>query len=342
VDLATTNPNDSVIRVNGSGQKVGPAIILKVMSGDKVDIGANYFYNSSGATNGQSVAVTDIINSLANGIVSVVGPSHGSVAALTGGGSPLQGALSSYLTSNNPTTSGKPNAYLNWILLDNQFNYVSSFPQSGALQVAASGTASGGVLQVPLVQTGIPITKSGYLYIYVSNATPGWDVFFDNLSVTTYAGPMLEENHYYPFGLTMAGISDKAIKTQYAQNKLRYNGKELQNQEFSDGTGLEEYDYGARLQDPQLGVWHSIDPLAEKSRRWSPYNYAMDNPVRFIDPDGMSVYVSDDPEQTSGDWIQKDFESHMSNGDQMGGSAGIPVSKGGKKNDDDKKKERKC
>src|ERR1700733_6461527 len=113
------------------------------------------------------------------------------------------------------------------MLFDNQLNFVSA--SSGLDQVRNNGVLKKHVL------SNLPITESGYLYIYSSNEAPNIDVFFDNLQVTHVRGPLLEEDHYYPFGLSMAGISDKAIKTPYAQNKFRYNGKELQNQEFSDG-----------------------------------------------------------------------------------------------------------
>lgn len=82
----------------------------------------------------------------------------------------------------------------------------------------------------------------------------------------------------------MAGISSKAGGLE---NKFKYNGKELQHGEFSDGGGLEAYDYGARMYDTELGRWWQVDPLANKVMSWSEFNFCHDNPVLNIDPNGM-------------------------------------------------------
>jgi RHS repeat-associated protein len=83
----------------------------------------------------------------------------------------------------------------------------------------------------------------------------------------------------------MAGISDQAALKP--ENFFKYNGKELNHKEFSDGSGLDWYSYGMREYDPQIGRFFRVDPLATKFTYLTPYQYASNNPVTNIDLDGL-------------------------------------------------------
>ncbi len=99
------------------------------------------------------------------------------------------------------------------------------------------------------------------------------------------------------------------------ENKYLYNGKEWQNDEVG-GVKLDWYDYGARFYDPQLGRWHSVDPLAEKYYSWSPYTYALNNPIIYIDPNGASV---DGYKTLNGDleWFDNEHDDLIYKNDQF-------------------------
>ncbi|MDP9961965.1 DUF6443 domain-containing protein [Chryseobacterium lathyri] len=96
---------------------------------------------------------------------------------------------------------------------------------------------------------------------------------------TTGSLEITDANDYYPFGMNHLKTGNAIFGAGKYQN-YKYNGKEIQE------TGM--YDYGARFYMPDIGRWGVVDPKAELMRRWSPYNYAFDNPIRFIDPDGRA------------------------------------------------------
>ena len=94
--------------------------------------------------------------------------------------------------------------------------------------------------------------------------------------ITNYHGNITQHAEYLPFGELLVDEHRNSHNTRY-----KYNGKE-----FDQETG--NYYYGARYYNPKTSLWLSVDPLAEKYNEWSPYNYTLNNPVKYVDPDGRS------------------------------------------------------
>jgi RHS repeat-associated protein len=122
------------------------------------------------------------------------------------------------------------------------------------------------------------LTEEGY--VDLSAPTPTYYYYLkdhqgNNRVVINSSGTVAETNHYYPFGSLFASTSVQPYK---------YNGKELDTKK-----GLNWYDYGARHYDATLGRWLAVDPLAEKYYSTSTYGYCLNNPMKYVDPNGKVV-----------------------------------------------------
>jgi RHS repeat-associated protein len=267
-----TDGSANLYRLNATTNKTGLEFVIKVMAGDKIDIfGKSYFLNTADINNSNSTPL-DLLALMTN---LLLGPSNAAGAkGLTA--TQLNDLNTGLIPSaffrgdNSEAATTIPKAYINYIFFDEQFKYAGG----NFSRVGTSGSVKDH-WQTDAQLQNITVPKNGYIFVYVSNES-NLDVFFDNLQVIHKPGPILEETHYYPYGMKMAGISSKAYGS--INNPSQYQGDYS---DFEEETGWN--DFALRNYDAQTGRFIQVDPYDEFP---SPYTGMGNNPVSNIDPSG--------------------------------------------------------
>jgi RHS repeat-associated protein len=246
------------------------------MAGDEITATTQYYYQNA-VTNGTGNNLSgQIITSL---IQSILGSSSASTLAKSNTAN-INTELSvdpGFLNATNPgagnATGTNPKAYLSVIFFDERFNFVSE--GSTALRVTDAGNNA-----APLVLPNIKSPKNGYAYIYVSNES-NEPVYFDNLHVGDNRGRLIEEDHYYAYGLKIIGLSSNKLgdgNEGILQNRYQYQSR---SSEMDEDIGWN--DFALRNYDSQIGRWAQQDPNDEYP---SPYTGMGNDPISNIDPSG--------------------------------------------------------
>ena len=105
----------------------------------------------------------------------------------------------------------------------------------------------------------------------------------DNI-IDQYDPEIIAAQDYYPFGMQMPGREAPTTNTY----RYGFNGKEEDDEVKGDGNSV---DFGARMDDPRVGRWLSVDPHQSKYPNVSPYVFVINNPICAIDPDGKDVHI---------------------------------------------------
>ncbi|MEO6549860.1 MAG: DUF6443 domain-containing protein [Ferruginibacter sp.] len=281
----TNNTSAYVSRVgNLATKKTGPNVLMKVMAGDQVSANAMYYYkNPVVNSNGGPSFITDVVS----GLVQAISGSAVSNTLLKGNASAIGTQLTGSAPFNSITNpdytnaSGSlPKAYLSVIFFDEGFNVMTQGSISQRVLQAGANAPN-------LVLNNIKAPKNGYCFVYVSNESDEM-VYFDNLQVNDTRGRLIEEDHYYAYGLKIAAISSQKLQDPNegsVVNKELYNDKEL-----VDEADLNWYDYGFRSYDPQIGRFTQLDPLTDDYPELTPYQYASCDPIANIDMDGLEGF----------------------------------------------------
>jgi RHS repeat-associated protein len=270
-------------RLNGSAnEKYGLARSISVMAGDVISAEVYAKYVDPVSTN-WSGALTTLINQIAANTAGVVIDGNGYSTSTSS-------FPSTYGTLVSKTDNGAPKAYLNWLIFDR--NYV--FVTGGFKQITTAGKEAGTDVAHELVASPtITITQPGYVYIYLSNESAAQvDVYFDDFKVTQVKSPVVESQDFYPFGLTF----NKYSRENSVENRYLYNqgtgDKTFKTERITElDLNVDQSRY--RTYDYLTGRWWQVDPKADQGGQesWSTYQFGFNNPIRNNDPEGDIVIV---------------------------------------------------
>ncbi|OQP64630.1 DUF6443 domain-containing protein [Niastella populi] len=270
----TTTNGHWVQLLRKSTHSIGVGKLLKVMARDRVHVKVDYYLPDDATDNSNANGLNSIVAVLAN-LVNSASPTFHGVGSTIASDLNSSVPFTDFLAPQSGGGGSMPKAYLNILFFDEQFRFVSA--NSEMVQVSTKGS---GQTIYRIDGNAKEAARNGYVYIYVSNESNNL-VYFDNLQVTHEKGPITQETHYYPFGLTIAAISSKAMGGM--ENSYKFNaGTELNND-----LGIAMYETAFRGYDAQTGRFTQVDPLADSYADWSAYVFAFNDPVYWNDPAGL-------------------------------------------------------
>ncbi|MFY0592017.1 DUF6443 domain-containing protein [Roseivirga sp.] len=264
--------NDETVRLNASqtNRKIGPGKLLSVSAGDQIDIVVQSYH--AGSYTG------DYENS-----ATVIAAAAASIFGGASGGGTEQQAIYDLFTGFNSATAAvyvgsdgaasRPRAYLNVLILNQDFDYVDGgFVQTDQVS---------GFKELSISKS---INQGGYVYVYLSNENDpslNYNVYFDDLDITHTKGAILQEDHYYPFGMNINALSSTAPLSK--PNQFKYNA----GTELTEAFDFDIYETPFRGYDAQLGRFMQVDAMADVLSSITPYNFGYNNPIIFNDPTGL-------------------------------------------------------